>query len=268
VGAALRNGLKVLNKKISEVRLVCSGAGSAALACLDLLVGMGLRRDNIRIVDRNGVVYTGRRDGMDPYKQKYAVQTEARTLDDVITGADVFLGLSGPKVLTAAQVARMADPPLILALANPEPEILPEEALKGNPRAVIATGRSDYPNQVNNVLCFPFIFRGALDVGATVINEAMKIACVEAIADLALAETSDLVSLAYGGQKFRPRLPDTQALRSQADADRPGARGEGCHGQRRGDAPDRGFRRLSAEPAEFYLSHRHGDAPGIRACAQ
>jgi malate dehydrogenase (oxaloacetate-decarboxylating)(NADP+) len=202
VGAALRNGLKVLNKKISEVRLVCSGAGSAALACLDLLVGMGLRRDNIRIVDRNGVVYAGRKDGMDPYKQKYAVKTEERTLDDVIAGADVFLGLSGPKVLTAAQVAHMADPPLILALANPEPEIMPEEVLKGNPRAVIATGRSDYPNQVNNVLCFPFIFRGALDVGATVINEAMKIACVEAIADLALAETSDLVSLAYGGQKF------------------------------------------------------------------
>lgn len=202
VGAAVRNGLRVLDKKISEVRLVCSGAGSAALACLDLLVGMGLRLENIRIVDRNGVVYAGRKDGMDPYKQKYAVRTEARTLDDVIAGADVFLGLSGPKVLTAAQVARMADPPLILALANPEPEILPEEALQGNPRAVIATGRSDYPNQVNNVLCFPFIFRGALDVGATVINEAMKIAAVEAIADLALAETSDLVSLAYGGQKF------------------------------------------------------------------
>ncbi|HEX5055722.1 MAG TPA: NADP-dependent malic enzyme, partial [Gammaproteobacteria bacterium] len=202
VGAAVRNGLRVIGKNISEVRLVCSGAGSAALACLDLLVGMGLHRENIRIVDRNGVVYAGRKDGMDPYKERYAADTRQRTLDDVIAGADVFLGLSGPKVLTAAQVAQMADPPLILALANPEPEILPEEALKGNPRAVIATGRSDYPNQVNNVLCFPYIFRGALDVGATVINEAMKIAAVEAIADLALAETSDLVSLAYGGQKF------------------------------------------------------------------
>jgi malate dehydrogenase (oxaloacetate-decarboxylating)(NADP+) len=202
VGAAVRNGLRLLDKKISEVRLVCSGAGSAALACLDLLVGMGLRRENVRVVDRNGVVYAGRREGMDPYKEKYAADTAERALDEVIAGADVFLGLSGPKVLTAEQVARMADPPLILALANPEPEILPEAALKGNPRAVIATGRSDYPNQVNNVLCFPYIFRGALDVGATTINEAMKIACVEAIADLALAETSDLVSLAYGGQKF------------------------------------------------------------------
>jgi malate dehydrogenase (oxaloacetate-decarboxylating)(NADP+) len=202
VGAAVRNGLRVLGKNISEVRLVCSGAGSAALACLDLLVGMGLHRDHIRIVDRNGVVYAGRKDGMDPYKERYAVDTRQRTLDDVIVGVDVFLGLSGPKVLTAAQVARMADPPLILALANPEPEIMPEEALQGNPQAVIATGRSDYPNQVNNVLCFPYIFRGALDVGATVINEAMKIAAVEAIADLALVETSDLVSLAYGGQKF------------------------------------------------------------------
>jgi malate dehydrogenase (oxaloacetate-decarboxylating)(NADP+) len=202
VGAALRNGLRVLDKKISGVRLVCCGAGSAALACLDLLVGMGLRRENIRVVDLDGVVYEGRKDGMDPYKRRYAVATEERTLDDVIGGADVFLGLSGPRTLKAAQVARMADPPLILALANPEPEILPEEALQGNPRAVIATGRSDYPNQVNNVLCFPYIFRGALDVGATAINEAMKIAAVEAIADLALAETSDLVSLAYGGQKF------------------------------------------------------------------
>ncbi|HEY3486571.1 MAG TPA: NADP-dependent malic enzyme [Gammaproteobacteria bacterium] len=202
VGAAIRNGLRLLGKKISEIRLVCAGAGSAALACLDLLVGMGLRKENIRIIDLYGVVYVGRRQDMDVYKEKYAVQTDARTLDDVIAGADVFLGLSGPRVLTAQQVARMADPPLILALANPEPEILPAEALKGNPRAVIATGRSDYPNQVNNVLCFPFIFRGALDVGATVINDAMKIACVEALADLALAESSDIVSLAYGGQKF------------------------------------------------------------------
>jgi malate dehydrogenase (oxaloacetate-decarboxylating)(NADP+) len=202
VAAAIRNGLKVLDKKLADIRLVCSGAGSAALACLDLLVKMGLRKENVRIYDLDGVVYAGRKKSMDPYKSKYAADTDARTLDDIIAGADIFLGLSGANVLKAEQVARMADTPLILALANPEPEITPEEALRGNPRAVIATGRSDYPNQVNNVLCFPFIFRGALDVGATTINDAMKIACVEALADLALAESSDLVSLAYEGRKF------------------------------------------------------------------
>lgn len=202
VATAVRNGLRLMDKRIEDVRLVCTGAGSAALACLDLLVYMGLRKENIRVCDLDGVVYQGRQAGMDPYKLRYAVETDARTLDDVIDGADIFLGLSAPRLLNAGQVARMADPPLILALANPEPEIMPEEALRGNPRAIIATGRSDYPNQVNNVLCFPFIFRGALDVGATSINAEMKLACVEALADLTMAETSDAVSLAYGGGKF------------------------------------------------------------------
>jgi malate dehydrogenase (oxaloacetate-decarboxylating)(NADP+) len=202
VATAVRNGLRLMGKRIEDVRLVCSGAGSAALACLDLLVHMGMRKENIRVCDLQGVVYAGREADMDPYKVRYAVETDARTLDDVIGGADIFLGLSAPHVLRAEQVARMADPPLILALANPEPEIMPEEALKGNPAAIIATGRSDYPNQVNNVLCFPFIFRGALDVGATTINTEMKLACVEALADLTMAETSDAVSLAYGGGKF------------------------------------------------------------------
>lgn len=202
VATAVRNGLQLQNKRIEDISLVCVGAGSAALACLDLLCTMGLQKSNVRVVDLKGVIYQGRKEGMDPYKERYAVETEERTLDDVIVGADIFLGLSGPKVLVAQQVAKMADAPLILALANPEPEIRPEEALKGNPNAIIATGRSDYPNQVNNVLCFPFMFRGALDVGATVINEEMKIACVEALSELTMSATSDAVSAAYDGRQF------------------------------------------------------------------
>ena len=202
VATAIRNGLRLLDKQIEQVRLVCVGAGSAALACLDLLCAMGLQKDHIRVLDLNGVVYQGRKDGMDPYKARYAAATDARVLDDVISGADVFLGLSGPGVLSTEQVTKMADPPLILALANPEPEILPEAALRGNPRAIIATGRSDYPNQVNNVLCFPFIFRGALDVGATVINEQMKLACVEALSELTMSAAADTVAMAYGGKQF------------------------------------------------------------------
>ncbi len=200
VAAAVRNGLRVAGKKIEEVRLVCTGAGAAALACLNLLVSMGLKKENIRVVDRDGVVYKGRKADMDPYKEAYAVETDERTLDDVIKGADIFMGLSGPGVLKQHQVKQMASPPFILALANPTPEITPEEVLEVAPDAIIATGRSDYPNQVNNVLCFPFLFRGALDVGATTINEEMKIACVEALSDLAMKEASDQVQAAYGGQ--------------------------------------------------------------------
>ncbi len=200
--AGVLNGLRVVEKAIGEVRLVASGAGAAALACLDLLVALGLKREHIVVTDIAGVVYEGRSEQMDPYKARYAVATEARTLDDVIDGADVFLGLSAPRVLKGEQVARMAPRPLIFALANPTPEIMPEEVLAVRDDAVIATGRSDYPNQINNVLCFPFIFRGALDVGATTINEAMKIACVQAIADLALAEVSDVVADAYQGQSL------------------------------------------------------------------
>jgi malate dehydrogenase (oxaloacetate-decarboxylating)(NADP+) len=200
VGAAIRNGLKVVGKKLSEVKLVVSGAGAAALACLELLVAMGMRRENIVVTDIVGVVYKGRVEQMDPEKAQYAVDTKARTLGEVIDGADVFLGLSAGGVLKPDMVRRMADRPLILALANPEPEILPELAREAKPDAVIATGRSDYPNQVNNVLCFPFVFRGALDVGATTINRPMELAAVRAIAELAEAEQSDIVALAYGEQ--------------------------------------------------------------------
>ncbi|HYL90303.1 MAG TPA: NADP-dependent malic enzyme [Burkholderiales bacterium] len=198
VGAAVTNGLRVVNKKIQEVKLVASGAGAAALACLDLLQKMGLPLANITVTDIKGVVYKGRRELMDPDKERYAKETRARTLDEVIAGADVFLGLSAGGVLKPAMVKKMAERPLILALANPEPEILPELAKEARPDCVIATGRSDYPNQVNNVLCFPFIFRGALDVGATTITTEMELAAVRAIAELAQAETSEQVALAYG----------------------------------------------------------------------
>jgi malate dehydrogenase (oxaloacetate-decarboxylating)(NADP+) len=200
VGAAVLNGLRVVSKEISQVRLVTAGAGAAGLACLNQLVSLGLPRENIIVTDKLGVVYQGRSEEMDPWKAVYAQETRARTLAEVIEGADIFLGLSAGGVLTPEMVERMAEKPLILALANPNPEILPEEAKAVRPDAVIATGRSDYPNQVNNVLCFPFIFRGALDVGATAINEEMKLACVEALADLALAEPSEMVTKAYGGQ--------------------------------------------------------------------
>ncbi len=200
VAAAILNGLKVLGKSLRDVKLVASGAGAAALACLDLLVDLGMPLANIWVTDIKGVVYKGRVEEMDPRKQRYARETNARSLGEVIGGADVFLGLSAPRVLKPEMVARMADRPLILALANPTPEIMPEEVKAVRPDAIVATGRSDYPNQVNNVLCFPFIFRGALDVGATTINEAMKIAAVKAIAGLAQAEPSELVVAAYGGE--------------------------------------------------------------------
>ena len=203
VAAAMLNGLRVVGKSIGDVRLVSTGGGAAGIAALDLLVGMGLQKKNITLVDRLGVVYRGRTDEMDPQKERYAADTGARALDDVIGGADVFLGLSAPGILTPDMVRRMAEKPIILALANPVPEILPEDAKAVRPDAVIATGRSDYPNQVNNVLCFPFIFRGALDVGATTINEEMKVACVKAIADLAMAESSEIVARAYGGADLR-----------------------------------------------------------------
>jgi len=198
VAAAIVNGLRIIGKELTEVKLVASGAGAAALACLDLLVDMGMPVANIIVTDKFGVVWRGRKEEMDPRKERYAKDTNARRLAEVIEGADVFLGLSAPNVLSAAMVDRMCARPLIMALANPTPEITPDEVRKVRPHAVIATGRSDYPNQVNNVLCFPYIFRGALDVGATVINEAMKIACVKAIADLALAPPSDIVAAAYG----------------------------------------------------------------------
>jgi len=198
VGAACHNGLQVVGKDISKIKMVVSGAGAAALACVELLLDLGLVRENVWFTDLAGVVYAGRQELMDPEKARFAQPTEARTLDDVIGGADVFLGLSAGGVLTQAMVGKMAPKPLILALANPAPEILPEEARAVRDDAVIATGRSDYPNQVNNVLCFPFIFRGALDVGATTITRQMEIAAVHAIAELARQEQSDVVAAAYG----------------------------------------------------------------------
>ncbi|MCK6422339.1 MAG: NADP-dependent malic enzyme [Aquabacterium sp.] len=199
VGAALLNGLKVVGKKIDEVKLVTSGAGAAALACINLLVKLGLPRRNIWVTDLAGVVYQGRTELMDPDKAEFAQDTTARTLAEVIAGADVFLGLSAGGVLKPPMVESMAARPLIFALANPTPEIMPEEVKAVRDDAIMATGRTDYPNQVNNVLCFPYIFRGALDCGATTITDAMEIAAVQAIAELAQAEQSDVVAAAYSG---------------------------------------------------------------------
>lgn len=202
--AAIKNALRIVEKDIGNVRLVTSGAGAAAIACVKLLESIGLQRSNVILVDRSGVVYKGRDgDRMDAHKADYACETDARTLSDAIRGADIFLGLSAPGVLTGEMVTEMAERPIILALANPTPEIMPEEARAARGDAIIATGRSDYPNQVNNVLCFPYIFRGALDVGATEINEAMKIACVDALADLTMHEASEVVLAAYSGEELK-----------------------------------------------------------------
>ena len=201
--SGLINGLKVVGKDIGQVKLVCSGAGAAAIACLDLMVSLGLKRENVYVCDSRGVIRVGRDENMEANKARYAQQTDALTLGDVIKGADIFLGLSTAGVLKPEMVATMADKPLIFALANPTPEIMPELAKEVRPDCIIATGRSDYPNQVNNVLCFPFIFRGALDVGATTITEEMKLACVKAIAELAEAEQSHAVATAYAGADLR-----------------------------------------------------------------
>ncbi len=198
VGAAILNGLHLIGKDLATVKIVTSGAGAAALACLDLLVMLGAPVANIWVTDIKGVVYEGRVEEMDEIKARYAKKTDARTLGEVIDGADVFLGLSAGGVLKPEMVAKMASTPVIMALANPTPEILPEQVKAVRDDAIICTGRSDYPNQVNNVLCFPFIFRGALDVGATTITEEMKMAAVKAIAELARAEQSDVVASAYG----------------------------------------------------------------------
>ncbi len=200
VAAAITNGLKVVGKDIKKVKLVSSGAGAAALACLDLLVDIGLPLENITVTDLAGVVYKGRVELMDPDKERFARETDARTLAEAIGGADIFLGLSAGGVLKQDMVKQMADKPLILALANPTPEILPELALEVRPDAVLCTGRTDYPNQVNNVLVFPFLFRGALDAGATTVTREMEIAAVNAIAELARQEQSDIVATAYGIQ--------------------------------------------------------------------
>ena len=201
--AAIYNGLRIVDKKFEDVKLVVSGAGAASIACVDLLVSMGLQKKNVRMIDRTGVIYAGRKDGMNPWKEGYAIETSDRTIEDAIEGADLFMGLSGPGVLSGELLKKMGEKPIILAMSNPIPEIMPEEAMAARPDAIIATGRSDYPNQVNNVLCFPFIFRGALDCGASTINEEMKMAAVKAIADLATMETSDVVAAAYADEKLR-----------------------------------------------------------------
>ena len=208
VAAAFLNALKVVGKELHDVKLVCSGAGAAALACLKLLVQMGLPSENIYVADIHGVVYQGREIEMDEIKAQFAQDTSDRTLDDLMTNADVFLGLSAANVLSEDMVMKMGDNPVILALANPDPEIHPDIVKKARPDAIMATGRSDFPNQVNNVLCFPFIFRGALDVGATEINDAMKLAAVRAIAELAREEQSDVVAMAYENleMKFGPKF--------------------------------------------------------------
>lgn len=219
VAAAIVNGLFVADKKIEDVRLVCSGAGAAAIACLNLLVSMGLPREHIIVNDLDGIIFEGRGKGLNDYNVAYATKSDVRTLKDAMDGADVFLGLSAPRVLSQEHVKNMAKDPLILALANPEPEILPELVKEVRDDAIIATGRSDYPNQVNNVLCFPFLFRGALDVGATEINEAMKVAAVKAIADLVrtpaparVLEAYGVDSLEFGRDYFIPKPFDARLM--------------------------------------------------------
>ncbi|MGJ8612371.1 MAG: NADP-dependent malic enzyme, partial [Octadecabacter sp.] len=202
VGAAATNALRVSGKKFEDIKIVSTGGGAAGIACLNMLLKLGVKRENVWLCDIEGLVYEGREKDMTPQKAEYAQGTSAATLGDVIDGADLFLGLSGPGVLKQDMVAKMADKPIIFALANPNPEISPEDAYSVAPDAIMATGRSDYPNQVNNVLCFPFIFRGALDVGATEINDAMQIGCVEGIAALARATTSAEAAAAYQGEQM------------------------------------------------------------------
>jgi malate dehydrogenase (oxaloacetate-decarboxylating)(NADP+) len=232
--AALLNALKVVGKDIANVKLVCSGAGAAAIACLDMMVSLGVQRRNVFVTDSKGVIWQGREANMEANKARYAQATDARTLADIVKGADVFLGCSTAGVLSGEMVKTMGQQPVILALANPEPEIRPEVAKAARPDCIVATGRSDYPNQVNNVLCFPYIFRGALDCGATRITEEMKLACVSAIAELAEAEANDAVAAAYAGQDltfgpdyiipkpFDPRLMAAIAPAVAAAAERSG----------------------------------------------
>ena len=267
VGAAAINALRVAEKAIEDVKIVSTGGGAAGIACLNMLMKLGAKRENIWLCDIHGLVYSGRLADMNPEKAAFAQESEARDLQDVIGGADLFLGLSGAGVLKPEMVAKMAEDPIIFALANPLPEIDPDVARAANPRAIIATGRSDYPNQVNNVLCFPFIFRGALDVGATEINDAMEVACVEGIAALARASSSAEAAAAYQGERlsfgrdylipkpFDPRLlaivagavanaamesgvasrpvADLEALQAPSSTDRSIARPSSCAGSSR-----------------------------------
>ncbi len=201
-GAAILNALKLVDKSLNEVRLVASGAGAAGIACLDILVSLGLPKENIIACDSRGVIYQGRNQGMDGRKGDYAAKTKHRNLSEAISGADIFLGVSGPNSVSAEMIQKMASRPIVLALANPIPEIMPDLVKSVRPDAIVATGRSDFPNQVNNVLCFPYMFRGALDVGATTINENMKLAMVKALADMALTPPGEEVTSAYGKESL------------------------------------------------------------------
>ena len=244
VGAAITNALLLNGKKLPDVKIVCSGAGAAAIACLNLLVSLGAKRENIWVCDIEGLVYEGREKLMDRWKGAYAQKTDKRKLADVIPGADIFLGLSAPRVLTQDMVKQMGSGPLVMALANPDPEIMPDEARAARPDAMICTGRSDFPNQVNNVLCFPFIFRGALDVGATAINEEMKHAAVDAIAQLARDPPSEMAARGFDTgetQGFGPGSLIPESLRSQADPARRAGGGESRDGVRRRDTADQEF---------------------------
>ncbi len=202
VGAAATNALHVTGKRFEDIKVVSTGGGAAGIACLNMLLKLGVKRENVWLCDIAGLVYKGRTEEMTPQKESYAQKSDLRTLDQVIDGADLFLGLSGPGVLKSEMVAKMADKPIVFALANPTPEIMPEEVRSVAPDAIIATGRSDFPNQVNNVLCFPFIFRGALDAGATEINDEMQLACIKGIAELARATTSAEAAEAYKGEQM------------------------------------------------------------------
>ncbi|MGI9355201.1 MAG: NADP-dependent malic enzyme [Rhizobiaceae bacterium] len=200
VGAALKNALHLTDRKFKDIKIVSTGGGAAGIACLNMLIKLGVKRENVWLLDINGLIYKGREEAVSEQQTAFAQDTDSRSLDDVIDGTDLFLGLSGPGVLSKEQVARMADRPIVFALANPKPEIMPEEVYEVAPEAIVATGRSDYPNQVNNVLCFPFIFRGALDVGATTINDAMQIACVDGIAELARKTSAAETAAVYGDE--------------------------------------------------------------------
>ena len=259
VAAAITNGLKVVGKDIKKVKLVSSGAGAAALACLDLLVDIGLPLENITVTDLAGVVYKGRVELMDPDKERFARETDARTLAEAIGGADIFLGLSAGGVLKQDMVKQMADKPLILALANPTPEILPELALEVRPDAVLCTGRTDYPNQVNNVLVFPFLFRGALDAGATTVTREMEIAAVNAIAELARQEQSDIVATAYGIQdlSFGPEYLIPKPFDPRLIVKVAPAVAKAAMDSRRRRASDRGHGSVRTASAAVRVSQRH-----------
>ncbi len=246
--AGLINACFLTNRKMKDIRVVVNGAGAAAIACTELIKAMGVPHDHVIMCDRKGVIYQGR-EGLDQWKSAHAAKTDRRTLEEAMKGADVFLGLSAAGAVSQAMVKGMAKRPIIFAMANPDPEITPPDVKAARPDAIVATGRSDYPNQVNNVLGFPFIFRGALDVRATAINEAMKIAAAEALADLARQQVPEEVAAAYGGRahSFGPRLYHSGALRPQVDGG----------GARRGRPGGDGFgRRRPSDCGHGRLSHR------------